>query len=152
LPAAVKRKHGRVKCEAKLLSCNGAVHPLDAFTPLATEDKPKPKPKQKAEQTGPGDGGQHARQETGGDEDRTASRNDADADDEDDEDGGPLPQYVRFADLNAAGIVDNRTQLKRIVEVEGFPPGVMLSPNTRAWLVSDVRAWLATRPAAGGAK
>ena len=83
---------------------------------------------------------------------RTASRNDADADDEDDEDGGPLPQYVRFVDLKAAGIVDNWTQLKRIVEVEGFPPGVMLSPNTRAWLVSDVRAWLATRPAGGGAK
>jgi len=40
----------------------------------------------------------------------------------------PLPKFVRFVDLKAARIVDNWTQLKRIVETEGFPPGIMLAP------------------------
>jgi len=73
---------------------------------------------------------------------KTATRNDAD-------DDGSLPQYVRFADLKAAGIVNNWMQVKRLVEVEGFPLGVRLSPNVRAWTVAEIRAWLATRPVAG---
>ena len=64
-----------------------------------------------------------------------------------------LPVYVRFRDLKAAGIVQNWQGIKRLVEEQGFPPGVMLGPNTRAWIVGDVRGWLATRPlAAGGRK
>jgi hypothetical protein len=59
-----------------------------------------------------------------------------------------LPTYVRYADLVAANIVGNWTQLLRLIELEGFPTGVMLSPNTRAWGLDDVRAWLATRPTA----
>ena len=64
----------------------------------------------------------------------------------------PLPKFVRFVDLKAARIVDNWTQLKRIVETEGFPPGIMLAPNTRAWVITEVIAWLATRPPAGAVK
>lgn len=64
-----------------------------------------------------------------------------------------LPVYVRFRDLKAAGIVQNWQGIKRLVEEQGFPPGVMLGPNTRAWTVGDVQGWLATRPlAAGGRK
>jgi hypothetical protein len=53
-----------------------------------------------------------------------------------------LPVYVRFRDLKAAGIVQNWQGIKRLVEEQGFPPGVMLGPNTRAWTVGDVRAGL----------
>jgi hypothetical protein len=57
-----------------------------------------------------------------------------------------LPHYVRFNDLYAAGIVNNRTHLGRLIEDEGFPPGRLLSPNARAWLVSEILPWLADRP------
>jgi hypothetical protein len=64
-----------------------------------------------------------------------------------DDDGAPrLPVYVRFADLRAAGIVSNWPQLYNIIDDYGFPPGVMLSPNVRAWDVEDVQRWLDTRP------
>jgi hypothetical protein len=57
-----------------------------------------------------------------------------------------LPTYVRYGDLVAAGIVGNWTTLSRLINVEGFPVGVMLSPNVRAWRLDEVEAWLATRP------
>jgi hypothetical protein len=57
-----------------------------------------------------------------------------------------LPVFVRFADLRAAGIVSNWAQLYNLIDEYGFPPGVMLSPNARAWNVDDVRAWLDARP------
>jgi hypothetical protein len=57
-----------------------------------------------------------------------------------------LPVYVRYVDLEANGIVNNRTQLLRLIENENFPVGIMLSPNCRAWRADEVEAWLATRP------
>jgi hypothetical protein len=59
-----------------------------------------------------------------------------------------LPQLARFADLKAAGIVNNHTQLGRMIKEQGFPEGVLLSPNVRAWDVRVIREWLATRPTA----
>jgi hypothetical protein len=59
-----------------------------------------------------------------------------------------LPTYVRYADLVAAGIVANWTTLLRLIDDEGFPPGTMIGPNTRAWRVDEVEAWLASRPTA----
>ena len=41
--------------------------------------------------------------------------------------------FLRFADLKARGIVGNWMTLRRWIEREGFPPGVKLGPNTRAW-------------------
>jgi predicted DNA-binding transcriptional regulator AlpA len=66
----------------------------------------------------------------------------------DDDDGARrvLPVYVRFRDINAAGIAKNWPTLTRLIEEEGFPPGVMLSPNIRAWKLDNITAWLATRP------
>jgi predicted DNA-binding transcriptional regulator AlpA len=55
---------------------------------------------------------------------------------------------LRFADLKARGIVRNWPTLKRLVEVEGFPPGIWLSSNTRAWTEEEIEAWLAARPSA----
>lgn len=60
-----------------------------------------------------------------------------------------LSVLVRFPDLVAANIVRNWPQLLRLIESEGFPPGIRLSPNARAWAISEVQAWLASRPAAG---
>jgi hypothetical protein len=31
---------------------------------------------------------------------------------------------------------------------EGFPTSIMLGPNTRAWRLDEVEAWLASRPMA----
>jgi predicted DNA-binding transcriptional regulator AlpA len=57
---------------------------------------------------------------------------------------------VRFRDLKARGIVSNHVTLKRWIEKEGFPPGILLGPNSRAWLESDIDAWLASRPTERG--
>jgi hypothetical protein len=61
-----------------------------------------------------------------------------------------LPQmltlHVRFEDLRAAGIVPTWKKLKYLIDHEGFPLGVMLAPNTRAWPVPAIEAWLASRP------
>jgi hypothetical protein len=63
------------------------------------------------------------------------------------ESGAPrLPHYARFKDLRASGICDNWQTLNRLIADYGFPPGQLLSPNTRAWDIDDVRRWLASRP------
>jgi hypothetical protein len=64
----------------------------------------------------------------------------------DDDAAARLPVFVRFHDLRAAGIVGNWPQLYNLIDDYGFPAGVMLSPNARAWKVEDVRAWLDGRP------
>jgi hypothetical protein len=38
-----------------------------------------------------------------------------------------LPAYCRFKDLRDNGIVPNWQQLRRLVEDEDFPPGLLLS-------------------------
>jgi hypothetical protein len=81
--------------------------------------------------------------------DRTSG--DDDDDDDDDDDGDvrrALPVYVRYVDLVEANIVRSWTQLLRLIDVEGFPVGQMLSPNIRAWRADEVRTWLAGRPTA----
>jgi predicted DNA-binding transcriptional regulator AlpA len=59
-----------------------------------------------------------------------------------------LPVYVRYPDLRRAGIVTSWVGLRRLIVNEKFPTGAMLAPKTRAWLLSEVRAWLDTRPTA----
>jgi hypothetical protein len=59
-----------------------------------------------------------------------------------------LPTFVRYADLVAAGIVANWTTLLRLIDTEGFPVGIMIGANTRAWRADEVEAWLASRPSA----
>ena len=59
-----------------------------------------------------------------------------------------LPVFYRFDDLVAAGIAHNRTTLRRLVDKEGFPPGMMVGANTRIWRVDDIESWLATRSTA----
>jgi predicted DNA-binding transcriptional regulator AlpA len=57
--------------------------------------------------------------------------------------------YLRFRDLKARGVISNWMTLKRWIEKEGFPPGVKLGPNSRAWTETEVNEWLAGRPKAG---
>jgi predicted DNA-binding transcriptional regulator AlpA len=59
-----------------------------------------------------------------------------------------LPALCRFPDLTAAGIATSWKQLQTLIVDEGFPRGIMLSKNTRAWPVRDVERWLAGRPSA----
>jgi hypothetical protein len=61
-------------------------------------------------------------------------------------DGGALPTLVRFSDLKAAGITDNWPHLMRLIDQCGFPSGILLSRNIRAWDATLVRQWLASRP------
>jgi predicted DNA-binding transcriptional regulator AlpA len=57
-----------------------------------------------------------------------------------------LPVYVRFRDISAAGIARNWPTLTRLIQEDDFPPGVMLSPNIRAWKLVEIEQWLERRP------
>jgi hypothetical protein len=57
-------------------------------------------------------------------------------------------KYLRYADLKARGIVNNRANLGNWIKKYGFPPGQMIGPNTRAWTEAEVEVWLAARPTA----
>jgi predicted DNA-binding transcriptional regulator AlpA len=54
-------------------------------------------------------------------------------------------RYLRFADLQAQGIVGNRETLRRWQLDHGFPRPVRLGPNTAVYDAAEVEAWLATR-------
>jgi predicted DNA-binding transcriptional regulator AlpA len=64
------------------------------------------------------------------------------------DDAAGLPRFVRFRDLVHAKIVGNWSILARLIAEDGFPQGVMLGRNTRGWPLDQVKAWLASRPAA----
>ena len=44
-----------------------------------------------------------------------------------------MTKYYRYADLVEDRIVNNRTTLSRWIKNYGFPAGVNLGPNTKAW-------------------
>jgi predicted DNA-binding transcriptional regulator AlpA len=54
-------------------------------------------------------------------------------------------KFVRFRDLKERRIVQNWPTLLRWIQTEGFPPGVRLGPNLRAWAEPEVDAWLKSR-------
>lgn len=58
-------------------------------------------------------------------------------------------KYLRFSDLVDRGIVNNRVTLSRWIKERGFPSGILLGPNTRAWPEGDVEKWIAERAEAG---
>lgn len=55
-------------------------------------------------------------------------------------------RLIRYPDLVAKGIVNSRMTLKRLIDDQGFPPGILVTPNARAWNEADVDTWLANRP------
>jgi predicted DNA-binding transcriptional regulator AlpA len=56
--------------------------------------------------------------------------------------------FLRYPDLRARGIVNNRPALKNLIDKAEFPSGRMLGPNSRAWTEAEVDEWLAARPTA----
>jgi len=57
-------------------------------------------------------------------------------------------KLIRYNDLVAKGVVNSRMTLKRLIDERDFPPGVLITPNARAWDEDMVDAWIAARPAA----
>jgi predicted DNA-binding transcriptional regulator AlpA len=57
-------------------------------------------------------------------------------------------KLLRYPDLKAMGVVGSRMTLKRLIHMRGFPPGVLITPNARAWLEDEVDLWIANRPTA----
>jgi len=55
---------------------------------------------------------------------------------------------LRYRDLVALGIINNRQTLKNWVRDRGFPSGQLTGPNTRTWGEDEVRDWLNSRPTA----
>ena len=60
-----------------------------------------------------------------------------------------MRKFYRFSDLKAAGIVSNRMTLSRWIRSYGFPKGILLGPNTRAYEVEAVESWLRSRSQQG---
>jgi hypothetical protein len=52
----------------------------------------------------------------------------------------------RFRRLKGEGIVDNWMTLRRWVANEGFPAPIALGPNSVAFDMAAVYAWVASRP------
>jgi predicted DNA-binding transcriptional regulator AlpA len=57
-------------------------------------------------------------------------------------------KLIRYPDLVARGVVNSRMTLKRLIDSQSFPAGVLITPNSRAWREDEVDAWIARRPAA----
>jgi predicted DNA-binding transcriptional regulator AlpA len=62
-----------------------------------------------------------------------------------------MRKRLRFADLVALGIVNNRPTLQNWIRDRGFPPGQLTGPNSRTWSEDEVQRWLARRPTAAKA-
>lgn len=56
-----------------------------------------------------------------------------------------MATYLRYKDLVERGIVRNRMTLSRWIRFHGFPRGIMLGPNTRAWAEDEIEAYLEKR-------
>jgi ATP-dependent 26S proteasome regulatory subunit len=52
----------------------------------------------------------------------------------------------RYRDLKQRGVVNNRPQLKKLIDEYGFPPGKLLSPNTRVWTDQEIFDYYAGCP------
>jgi hypothetical protein len=52
---------------------------------------------------------------------------------------------LSFNHLKAKGVVDNRTQLSRLIKTQNFPEGFLLSVNARRWTEEEIGEWIETR-------
>ena len=57
-------------------------------------------------------------------------------------------KLLRYPDLVAKGVVHSRMTLKRLIDAQGFPAGLLVTPNARAWDEAEVDSWIANRPKA----
>ena len=56
-----------------------------------------------------------------------------------------MERRLRFADLVALGLFNNRNTLKNWIRDYGFPCGQLTGPNTRTWGEGEVEAYIKTR-------
>ena len=56
-----------------------------------------------------------------------------------------MERRLRFADLVALGLFNNRNTLKNWIRDYGFPTGQLTGPNTRTWGEDEVEAYIKTR-------
>jgi len=59
-----------------------------------------------------------------------------------------MRKRLRYYDLEASGIVNNRVTLNNWIKKQGFPTGQLTGPNSRTWGEAEVEAWLKCRPSA----
>ena len=52
---------------------------------------------------------------------------------------------LRFADHQERRIVSNRVQLSRLIARENFPPGFLITANSRCWLEEEIDGWIDSR-------
>jgi predicted DNA-binding transcriptional regulator AlpA len=57
-----------------------------------------------------------------------------------------MQRRLRYADLLALGVVNNRPTLQNWIRDRGFPVGQLTGPNSRSWGEAEVQAWLDSRP------
>ena len=57
-----------------------------------------------------------------------------------------MKRFLRFRDLQKAGVVRSRPCLALWIKTCGFPRGVKLGANTRVWSEDEIEDWLASRP------
>ena len=57
-----------------------------------------------------------------------------------------MRKRLRYRDLAALGVVNNRVTLANWIRDRGFPPGQLTGPNSRTWGEDEVEAWLDARP------
>jgi Prophage CP4-57 regulatory protein (AlpA) len=62
-----------------------------------------------------------------------------------------MTKLLRFRDLQERRIIPNWPTLRVRINRDGFPPGRMVGPNSRAWTESEVDEWIASRPTVGPA-
>jgi predicted DNA-binding transcriptional regulator AlpA len=56
-----------------------------------------------------------------------------------------MARFLKFTDLKARGIVNNRMTLRRWIADQAFPTGIQLGPNSVAWRDDEIENWLASR-------
>jgi predicted DNA-binding transcriptional regulator AlpA len=54
-------------------------------------------------------------------------------------------RLLRFRDLRERGICGNWPMMRRLIERHGFPPGIRLGTQMRAWREDEVEAWIDSR-------
>jgi predicted DNA-binding transcriptional regulator AlpA len=59
-----------------------------------------------------------------------------------------MHRRLRFNDLVALGLVNNRATLANWIRDRGFPRGQLIGPNFRVWNENEVQRWLEQRPSA----
>ena len=61
-----------------------------------------------------------------------------------------MPKTIlRYKHLVERGLVKSRAQLANLIKHTGFPPGRLMSPNTRAWTEEEIDKWWSSRPVDG---